>query len=144
MYDQFSDLPVWVHRDTNETLYDKPTNTLAYPKRPNSLLDRDGKPLTPRTIAWLEASSSSDDSSSSSQGNSDEDSQSYASSVVNDKPVTGDNERIELSGRKAELEYSRKRVMEKRKRRILEVATARANAISNIPQDDDNESENHN
>ena len=38
MYDQFNDLPVWVHRDTNETLYDKPTNILTYPDMPKSLL----------------------------------------------------------------------------------------------------------
>lgn len=126
-YDQFSDLPIWVHRDTHEILYDKPVNTLTYPEMPNSLLDDAGKPLTPRTIARLEASSSSEDesyaSSSSSQSGDD-------NSVTSEPPkeTTGESaasklDMVELSGKDAELEYAKKRVLEKRKSRIVEVAT---------------------
>ena len=73
MYDQYNDLPVWVHRDSKETLYDKPTNTLEYPDIPHSLIDDNGEPLTPRTIARLEASSSSDDDEYSSSASSQND-----------------------------------------------------------------------
>ncbi|KAL7442117.1 hypothetical protein ACHAXM_011134 [Skeletonema potamos] len=124
MYDQFNDLPVWVHRDTNETLYDKPTNILTYPDMPKSLLDENGEPLTPRTIARLEASSSSEDesyASSSSQSGEDH-------SVLSESPREEIDESdsnpsvVELSGRDAELELAKKYVLEKRKSRILEVA----------------------
>ncbi len=124
MYDQFNDLPVWVHRDTNETLYDKPTNILTYPDMPKSLLDENGEPLTPRTIARLEASSSSEDESyASSSSRSGED-----HSVLSESPREEIDESdsnpsvVELSGRDAELELAKKYVLEKRKSRILEVA----------------------
>lgn len=125
MYDQYSDLPVWIHRDTNETLYDKPANTLTYPERPNSLLDDKGEPLTPRTIARLEASSSSEDesySSSSSQSGDDNSVQSDAHEENTDESATKPDI-VELSGKDAELEYAKKRVLEKRRSRIVEVAT---------------------
>lgn len=93
--------------------------------------------MTPRTIAWLEASSSSsEDSFSSSQISEEENSQSSATNALNDKPGTEQNQLL-LSGREAELEYSKKRVLEKRNRRIVEVA-ARAKSI--IPRED-NDSE---
>lgn len=95
---------------------------------PNSLLDYAGKPLTPRTIARLEASSSSEDesyaSSSSSQSGDD-----FDVSVKSEAPkeTTDESESkldiVELSGKDAELEYAKKRVLEKRKSRIVEVAT---------------------
>eukprot|EP00985_Skeletonema_marinoi_P009105 scaffold4200_cov81-Skeletonema_marinoi.AAC.1 len=126
MYDEFSDLPVWIHRDTNETLYDKPANTLTYPERPNSLLDDKGEPLTPRTIARLEASSSSEDESYSSSlslsGDDDKSVQSDAHEDNIDESATKPDI-VKLSGKDAELEYAKKRVLEKRRSRIVEVAT---------------------
>jgi len=125
MYDQYSDLPVWIHRDTNETLYDKPANTLTFPERPNSLLDDKGEPLTPRTIARLEASSSSEDesySSSSSLSGDDNSVQSDAHEDHIDESATKPDI-VKLSGKDAELEYAKKRVLEKRRSRIVEVAT---------------------
>ena len=125
MYDEFSDLPVWIHRDTNETLYDKPANTFTYPERPNSLLDDKGEPLTPRTIARLEASSSSEDesySTSSSLSVEDNSVQSDAHEENSDESATKPDI-VKLSGKDAELEYAKKRVLEKRRSRIVEVAT---------------------
>ena len=127
MYDQFRDLPIWLHRDTNEILYEQPSNTLSYPKMPNSLLDERGEPLTPRTIARLEASSSSseDDSyyttSSSSQSGSDNDSESEPTKENTDESSLK-LDIVKLSGKDAELEYAKQRVLEKRKSRIVEVA----------------------
>lgn len=124
MYDQFNDLPVWVHRDTNETLYDKPTNILTYPDMPKSLLDENGEPLTPRTIARLEASSSSEDESYASSSSRSGEDHSVLSESPREEIDESDSNRsvVELSGRDAELELAKKYVLEKRKSRILEVA----------------------
>lgn len=124
MYDQFNDLPVWVHRDTNETLYDKPTNILTYPNLPKSLLDENGEPLTPRTIARLEASSSSEDESYASSSSRSGEDHSVLSESPREEIDESDSNRsvVELSGRDAELELAKKYVLEKRKSRILEVA----------------------
>ena len=135
MYDQFNDLPIWVNRDTNEVLYDKPANTLSYPTMPNSLLDETGEPLTPRTIARLEASSSSEDESYTSNS-----SQSGSDSVQSEssKENTGESslklDIVKLSGKDAELEYAKQRVLEKRKSRIVEVA-AKAKGVSDQVSD---------
>ena len=123
MYDQFCDLPVWVHRDTNETLYDKPTKILTYPDMPNSLLDEKGGPLSPRMIARLEASSSSEDESYSSSSSQSGDNSEQSEAPKENADVSASKPDIDvLSGRDAELEYAEKRVMEKRKSRIVEVA----------------------
>lgn len=135
MYDQFNDLPIWVHRDTNEVLFLSPANTLSYPTMPNSLLDETGEPLTPRTIARLEASSSSEDESYTSNS-----SQSGSDSVQSEssKENTGESslklDIVKLSGKDAELEYAKQRVLEKRKSRIVEVA-AKAKGVSDQVSD---------
>eukprot|EP00986_Skeletonema_menzelii_P013693 scaffold8164_cov156-Skeletonema_menzelii.AAC.14 len=131
MYDQFNDLPIWVHRDTNEVR----AHTLSYPTMPNSLLDETGEPLTPRTIARLEASSSSEDESYTSNS-----SQSGSDSVQSEssKENTGESslklDIVKLSGKDAELEYAKQRVLEKRKSRIVEVA-AKAKGVSDQVSD---------
>lgn len=122
MYDQYNDLPVWVHRDSKETLYDKPTNTLAYPEIPHSLVDDNGEPLTPRTIARLEASSSSDDdeySSASSQNDAD-------NTVKSDNDSDSTSSVHELRGLDAEVDYAKQRVLEKRRSKIVEVAAKKS------------------
>ena len=135
MYDQFNDLPIWVHRDTNEVVFLSPANTLSYPTMPNSLLDETGEPLTPRTIARLEASSSSEDESYTSNS-----SQSGSDSVQSEssKENTGESslklDIVKLSGKDAELEYAKQRVLEKRKSRIVEVA-AKAKGVSDQVSD---------
>ena len=133
-YDQFSDLPIWVHRDTQEIFYDKPVNTLTYPEMPNSLLDDAGKPLTPRTIARLEASSSSEDdsfaSSSSSHSGDDDSVKSEPPKETCTDESASKLDIVELSGKDAELEYAKKRVLEKRKSRIVEVAAM----VNSLPE----------
>ena len=118
MYDQYNDLPVWVHRDSKETLYDKPTNTLEYPDIPHSLVDDNGEPLTPRTIARLEASSSSDDDEYSSSVSSHND----ATDRVKDDDSDSTSSIHELRGLDAEVELAKQRVLEKRRSKIVEVA----------------------
>jgi len=128
MYDQFCDLPVFINRDTNETLYDKPKNTMTYPEMPSSLLDEKGEPLTPRKLALLEASSSSEDESYASSVSQSVDDHSVQSEALkeNTDELSSKPDIVELSGRDAELEYAKKRVLERRKSRIVEVA-AKAN-----------------
>lgn len=128
MYDQANDLPVWVHRDSKETLYDKPTNTLAYPEIPRSLVDDNGEPLTPRTIARLEASSSSDDDDEySSSATSQNDAY---NSVRSDNDSDSTSSVHELRGLDAEVELARQRVLEKRRNKIVEVAAKSSNKIT--------------
>lgn len=137
MYDQFNDLPVWVNRDTQEILFDKPTNTLSYPKMPYSLIDENGKPLTPRKIARLEASSSSDDDDDefASSSSSSSHSSNYINSVRHQKDPKVNNNILasticELRGKDAELEFAQQRVLEKRRSRILEVAAKGKKSVS--------------
>ena len=118
MYDQYNDLPVWVHRDSKETLYDKPTNTLEYPEIPRSLVDDNGDPLTPRTIARLEASSSSDDDDEYSSASSQND----ATDRVKDDDSDSTSSLHKLRGLDAEVDYAKQRVLEKRRSKIVEVA----------------------
>ena len=126
MYDQYNDLPVWVHRDSKETLYDKPTNTLEYPEIPRSLVDDNGEPLTPRTIARLEASSSSDDDDEYSSAPSHND----ATDRVKDDDSDSTSSLHVLRGLDAEVELAKQRVLEKRRSKIVEVA-AKSSSNSN-------------
>ena len=102
-WDDWNDVDCWVHNETGDTLWEKPSPPLR-PLLPESMIDAaTGQPLSAEAILRNEAESSSEDD----EFNSD-------SSVGDGDPEAANSEPQKPAGLDEEVEFARQRVLERR------------------------------
>ena len=111
-FDEFNDLPCWVHPTTNDILYDEPVLP-PYPTIPSFLLDPEtGERLNQKQI--LENESEIEISSDSSFGST--------KSAASGESGTGSRQQLLLDsppkGKTSELELAKQRVLERQRTQV--------------------------
>lgn len=112
-FDEFNDLPCWVHPTTNDILYDEPVLP-PYPTIPSFLLDPEtGERLNQKQILENEADSEIEISSDSSFGST--------KSAASGESGTGSRQQLLDSppkGKTSELELAKQRVLERQRTQV--------------------------